>query len=198
MATATRTSTKRKNGTQKLEQRQWIRRRRSREEQCVRPSLPSAAPSLVSCVSASRRDARAHDNSSTGCGLDTLILLVVGFGCVVFVACALAVFSWLYAEYKIITGYMSVGRFVLEVLQRLWRGENPIPSRLRSDLQTADTKELVDRVLPRGSFVYKYVARYGVEAIDKLLHKHLSPETLQQLRSIKSEALTNSVVSAPR
>lgn len=77
-------------------------------------------------------------------------------------------------------GYISVGRFAMVVLKRLWHGESPLPPRHGASAEAAnaerDLPESVERLrdiaLPAGTYLYDFARRVGLNKVEDLVRKY--------------------------
>jgi len=101
-----------------------------------------------------------------------LWLMVVGgamlMGGLCMMTCAGLIFAWLYAQYKVVHGYMSVGSFLWDVVGKLRRGQNPFPRNPRTG-----ELEGLDRLPVPGGRLGMYVAQHGIRKAEELFEEFM-------------------------
>jgi len=122
-------------------------------------------------------DRVAQHAKEHGSGLPGWIMIagmVMLAGGVAVCGCMAAIVGWLYAEYKLARGYISMVQFAWEVVQKLLRGENPLPRGANGKMHTPD--ELVRQLPGMNNKLGRYIAKYGMQKAEELFDKYVETD----------------------
>jgi len=93
----------------------------------------------------------------------------------------------MYAQYKMARESLSLAQFAWELLQKVLRGENPLPRDSHGHIQGLER-------IP-GNRLTKYIAKHGVEKADELWHTYIEKDEQGNFRRRARTSSTSSTDS---